>query len=76
MLSAVRDLLARSEVSLTESFTGAGGTSLLAARLLTVIEKESGVRLRARAAAPAGPARRRAARRHPPRRPATGWSLR
>ncbi|WP_129297982.1 non-ribosomal peptide synthetase [Streptomyces lydicus] len=47
VLSAVRDLLARSEVSLTESFTGAGGTSLLAARLLTVIEKESGVRLRA-----------------------------
>lgn len=47
VLSAVRDLLARSEISLTESFTGAGGTSLLAARLLTVIEKESGVRLRA-----------------------------
>ncbi|PBC86839.1 MULTISPECIES: non-ribosomal peptide synthetase [unclassified Streptomyces] len=47
VLSAVGDLLARSEISLGESFTGAGGTSLLAARLLTVIEKESGVRLRA-----------------------------
>ncbi|MFF8784981.1 non-ribosomal peptide synthetase [Streptomyces sp. NPDC015125] len=47
VLSAAGDLLARPEISLTESFTGAGGTSLLAARLLTVIEKESGVRLRA-----------------------------
>ncbi|MEJ8652252.1 non-ribosomal peptide synthetase [Streptomyces sp. MS1.AVA.3] len=47
VLSAVRDLLARPGASLTDNFTEAGGTSLLAARLLTVIEKESGVRLRA-----------------------------
>ncbi|MFG2827162.1 non-ribosomal peptide synthetase [Streptomyces sp. NPDC048434] len=47
VLSAVRDLLARPGTSLTENFTEAGGTSLLAARLLTVIEKESGIRLRA-----------------------------
>ncbi|MEU8996298.1 non-ribosomal peptide synthetase [Streptomyces caniferus] len=47
VLSAVRELLDRPGTSLTDSFTGSGGTSLLAARLLTVIEKESGVRLRA-----------------------------
>ncbi|MGW9433391.1 non-ribosomal peptide synthetase, partial [Streptomyces decoyicus] len=47
VLSAARDLLARPEASLTDNFTESGGTSLLAARLLTVIEKESGVRLRA-----------------------------
>ncbi|WP_107421130.1 non-ribosomal peptide synthetase, partial [Streptomyces angustmyceticus] len=47
VLSAVRDLLARPALSLADSFTGSGGTSLLAARLLTVIEKESGIRLRA-----------------------------
>ncbi|MFI1738468.1 non-ribosomal peptide synthetase [Streptomyces sioyaensis] len=47
LLTAVRDLLARPETSLTDNFTEAGGTSIIAARLLTVIEKESGVRLRA-----------------------------
>nr|WSX24766.1 non-ribosomal peptide synthetase [Streptomyces tubercidicus] len=47
VLSAARDLLGRPGISLAENFTGAGGTSVLAARLLTVIEKESGVRLRA-----------------------------
>ncbi|MFJ6787954.1 non-ribosomal peptide synthetase [Streptomyces angustmyceticus] len=47
VLSAVRDLLDRPALSLADSFTGSGGTSLLAARLLTVIEKESGIRLRA-----------------------------
>ncbi|MFG2094187.1 non-ribosomal peptide synthetase [Streptomyces sp. NPDC048612] len=47
VLSAVRDLLGRPGMSLADNFTGAGGTSVLAARLLTVIEKESGVRLRA-----------------------------
>ena len=30
-----------------DNFTEAGGTSLVAARLLTVIEQETGVRLRA-----------------------------
>ncbi|MFF3743293.1 non-ribosomal peptide synthetase [Streptomyces kronopolitis] len=47
LLDAVRDLLARPQTSLAENFTEAGGTSIVAARLLTVIEKESGVRLRA-----------------------------
>ncbi|MCX4825628.1 non-ribosomal peptide synthetase [Streptomyces sp. NBC_01142] len=47
VLRAVRDLLARPRATLTENFTEAGGTSLVAARLLTVIEQESGVRLRA-----------------------------
>ncbi|MFJ3950375.1 non-ribosomal peptide synthetase [Streptomyces libani] len=47
VLSAVRDLLDRPGTSLADNFTEAGGTSVLAARLLTVIEKESGVRLRA-----------------------------
>ncbi|MGW1373935.1 non-ribosomal peptide synthetase [Streptomyces sp. NPDC002446] len=47
VLSAVRDLLDRPETVLTENFTEAGGTSVLAARLLTALEKESGVRLRA-----------------------------
>ncbi|MGY5137488.1 non-ribosomal peptide synthetase, partial [Streptomyces nigrescens] len=47
VLSAVRDLLDRPGTSLADNFTEAGGTSVLAARLLTVIEKESGIRLRA-----------------------------
>ncbi|MGP8296698.1 amino acid adenylation domain-containing protein [Streptomyces inhibens] len=47
VLDAVRDLLARPETSLAENFLAAGGTSLLAALLLAVIQRESGVRLRA-----------------------------
>lgn len=47
VLSAARDLLGRPGVSLADNFTAAGGTSVLAARLLTVIEKDSGIRLRA-----------------------------
>lgn len=47
VLSAARDLLGRPGISLADDFTGAGGTSVLAARLLTVIEKGSGIRLRA-----------------------------
>ncbi|MGV9558588.1 non-ribosomal peptide synthetase [Streptomyces sp. NPDC003522] len=47
VLDAVRDLLARPATALTDNFTMIGGTSIVAARLLTVIERESGVRLRA-----------------------------
>ncbi|MEU9983135.1 non-ribosomal peptide synthetase [Streptomyces sp. NPDC050856] len=47
VLDAVRDLLARPATALTENFTEVGGTSIVAARLLTVVERESGVRLRA-----------------------------
>ncbi|MEU8651423.1 non-ribosomal peptide synthetase [Streptomyces sp. NPDC048737] len=47
VLHAVRDLLARPATALTDDFTMIGGTSIVAARLLTVIERESGVRLRA-----------------------------
>ncbi|PRH78969.1 hypothetical protein C6N75_12145 [Streptomyces solincola] len=47
VLGAVRELLGRPDAALEEGFTAAGGTSLAAARLLVVIERESGVRLRA-----------------------------
>lgn len=47
VLRVVRDLLERPRTELTDNFTEAGGTSLVASRLLTVIEKETGVRLRA-----------------------------
>lgn len=47
VLRAVRDLLARPQTTLAENFTEAGGTSIVAARLLTAIERESGIRLRA-----------------------------
>ncbi|GAA2497447.1 non-ribosomal peptide synthetase [Streptomyces gobitricini] len=47
VLDAVRDLLARPSTALTDNFTRVGGTSIVAARLLTAIERESGVRLRA-----------------------------
>ncbi|MFF4283815.1 non-ribosomal peptide synthetase [Streptomyces sp. NPDC001633] len=47
VLGTVRDLLARPETTLAENFTAAGGTSLIAARLLTAIQRETGVRLRA-----------------------------
>lgn len=47
VLGTVRDLLARPETTLAENFTAAGGTSLIAARLLTAVQRETGVRLRA-----------------------------
>ncbi|MER7486134.1 non-ribosomal peptide synthetase [Streptomyces sp. NPDC126497] len=47
VLDAVRDLLARPATVLTDDFRMIGGTSIVAARLLTVIEQRSGVRLRA-----------------------------
>ncbi|MFF4183442.1 non-ribosomal peptide synthetase [Streptomyces sp. NPDC001691] len=47
VLAAVRDLLGRPETTLEDNFTDAGGTSLLAARLLEVLERETHVRLRA-----------------------------
>ncbi|MFG3280837.1 non-ribosomal peptide synthetase [Streptomyces sp. NPDC048111] len=47
VLTAVRDLLGRPGTTLDDNFTDAGGTSILAARLLAALEKESGVRLRA-----------------------------
>ncbi|MCK8678781.1 non-ribosomal peptide synthetase [Streptomyces lichenis] len=49
VLAAVRELLGRPDAALDEGFTAAGGTSLAAARLLTVIEDEAGIRLRASA---------------------------
>ncbi|MEU3304430.1 non-ribosomal peptide synthetase [Streptomyces sp. NPDC006678] len=47
VLHAVRDLLDRPTTALTDNFTDAGGTSVVAARLLVAIERDSGVRLRA-----------------------------
>ncbi|MCT9088782.1 non-ribosomal peptide synthetase [Streptomyces sp. ASQP_92] len=47
VLTAVRDLLGRPETTLEENFTDAGGTSILAARLLEALEKATQVRLRA-----------------------------
>ncbi|MEU3374210.1 amino acid adenylation domain-containing protein [Streptomyces sp. NPDC006660] len=47
VLATVRDLLGRPETTLEDNFTGAGGTSLLAARLLEALEKATQVRLRA-----------------------------
>ncbi|MEV6399766.1 non-ribosomal peptide synthetase [Streptomyces sp. NPDC051907] len=47
VLRAVRDLLDSPRVQLSANFSEAGGTSLAASRLLTVIEDETGVRLRA-----------------------------
>ncbi|BDM74066.1 hypothetical protein HEK616_75530 (plasmid) [Streptomyces nigrescens] len=47
VLGAVRDLLARPETTLAENFTAAGGTSLIAARLLAAIQRDTGIRLRA-----------------------------
>ncbi|MFG2718982.1 amino acid adenylation domain-containing protein [Streptomyces sp. NPDC048416] len=47
VLTTVRDLLGRPETSLEDNFTDAGGTSLLAARLLEALEKATHVRLRA-----------------------------
>ncbi|WP_406732986.1 non-ribosomal peptide synthetase [Streptomyces sp. NBC_01794] len=47
VLRVVRDLLDSPGTELGDNFTEAGGTSLVASRLLTVIEQETGVRLRA-----------------------------
>ncbi|MFF3975575.1 non-ribosomal peptide synthetase [Streptomyces sp. NPDC001828] len=47
VLASVRDLLGRPETTLDDNFTDAGGTSILAARLLEVLERETQVRLRA-----------------------------
>ncbi|OAR27002.1 hypothetical protein A8W25_01590 [Streptomyces sp. ERV7] len=47
VLAAVRDLLGRPETVLGENFTDIGGTSVVAARLLAHVERESGIRPRA-----------------------------
>ncbi|MEI5007269.1 non-ribosomal peptide synthetase [Streptomyces sp. PmtA] len=47
VLATVRDLLGRPGTTLDDNFTDAGGTSVVAARLLTAVERETGVRLRA-----------------------------
>ncbi|MEU6050244.1 non-ribosomal peptide synthetase [Streptomyces xanthochromogenes] len=47
VLASVRDLLGRPETTLDDNFSDAGGTSILAARLLEVLEREAQVRLRA-----------------------------
>ncbi|MEV6549639.1 non-ribosomal peptide synthetase [Streptomyces sp. NPDC051597] len=47
VLATVRELLGRPETVLGDHFTDIGGTSVVAARLLAVVERESGVRPRA-----------------------------
>ncbi|MFJ9942749.1 non-ribosomal peptide synthetase [Streptomyces erythrochromogenes] len=47
VLTTVRDLLGRPDTGLGDHFTDAGGTSIIAARLLAALERETGVRLRA-----------------------------
>ncbi|MEU1280244.1 non-ribosomal peptide synthetase [Streptomyces sp. NPDC005805] len=47
VLTAVRGELGLPDAGLDDDFTSAGGTSLAAARLLAVIRREAGVRLRA-----------------------------
>ncbi|MFD5878708.1 non-ribosomal peptide synthetase [Streptomyces yangpuensis] len=47
VLTTVRDLLGRPGTALADNFTDAGGTSIIAARLLAAVEAETGVRLRA-----------------------------
>ncbi|MFD3802966.1 non-ribosomal peptide synthetase [Streptomyces sp. NPDC058619] len=47
VLTTVRELLGRPGTGLGDNFTDAGGTSLVAARLLDTVERETGVRLRA-----------------------------
>ncbi|MEU2165878.1 amino acid adenylation domain-containing protein [Streptomyces sp. NPDC019208] len=47
VLATVRDLLGRPGTTLDDNFTDAGGTSVVAARLLTAVERATGVRLRA-----------------------------
>ncbi|CAM5673198.1 hypothetical protein SAVIM338S_07090 [Streptomyces avidinii] len=47
VLTTVRDLLGRPGTGLDDNFTDAGGTSVVAARLLAAVERETGVRPRA-----------------------------
>ncbi|NMO34322.1 non-ribosomal peptide synthetase [Streptomyces sp. GMY01] len=47
VLTAVRDLLGRPATTLGDNFTDVGGTSVVAARLLAAVERETGVRPRA-----------------------------
>ncbi|MCY0960537.1 non-ribosomal peptide synthetase [Streptomyces sp. H27-H5] len=47
VLTTVRDLLGRPGTGLGDHFTDAGGTSVVAARLLAIVERETGVRPRA-----------------------------
>ncbi|MFF3430471.1 non-ribosomal peptide synthetase [Streptomyces sp. NPDC002602] len=47
VLTSVRDLLGRPGTGLGDHFTDAGGTSVVAARLLAIVERETGVRPRA-----------------------------
>ncbi|MCZ4102334.1 non-ribosomal peptide synthetase [Streptomyces sp. H39-C1] len=47
VLRVVRDLLDRPDAALEDNFTSVGGTSIIAARLLAAIERETGTRLRA-----------------------------
>ncbi|MFI1279378.1 non-ribosomal peptide synthetase [Streptomyces sp. NPDC020858] len=47
VLTTVRELLGRPGTGLGDNFTDAGGTSMVAARLLATVERETGVRLRA-----------------------------
>ncbi|MFF6995412.1 amino acid adenylation domain-containing protein [Streptomyces sp. NPDC008313] len=47
VLTAVRDLLGRPGIVLDDNFVDAGGTSVVAARLLVTVERETGVRPRA-----------------------------
>ncbi|MFD3517679.1 non-ribosomal peptide synthetase [Streptomyces sp. NPDC058657] len=47
VLRTVRQLLARADIALDDNFTDIGGTSVVAARLLATVERETGVRLRA-----------------------------
>ncbi|MFD7913653.1 non-ribosomal peptide synthetase [Streptomyces sp. NPDC059752] len=47
VLTTVRDLLGRPGIGLGDHFSDAGGTSVVAARLLATVERETGVRLRA-----------------------------
>ncbi|MFE1901386.1 acyl carrier protein, partial [Streptomyces yangpuensis] len=47
VLWTVRDLLGRPGTGPADNFTDAGGTSIIAARLLAAVEAETGVRLRA-----------------------------
>ncbi|MDF9811412.1 non-ribosomal peptide synthetase [Streptomyces sp. SPB162] len=47
VLRVVRDLLDRPDAALEDNFTAMGGTSIIAARLLAALERETGTRLRA-----------------------------